>query len=79
MIYGLNAGPGYSNKRSRSSTPPFFPAQPAAAFGNSTRFNPKLRLFPNYNENMSLAKSIVIREQMRVDFRWEGFNVFNRT
>jgi len=48
------------------------------AFGNSTRFNPKLRLFPNYNENMSLAKSFVIREQMRFDFRWEAFNVFNR-
>jgi hypothetical protein len=57
----------------------FFPPQPTNAFGNSTRFNPKLRLFPNYNENMALAKSFVIREQMRVDFRWEGFNVFNRT
>jgi hypothetical protein len=56
----------------------FFPAQPVDRFGNSTRFNPKLRLFPNYNENMSLAKSFAIHEQMRVDFRWEAFNVFNR-
>jgi hypothetical protein len=56
----------------------FFPTQPTDRFGNSTRYNPKLRQFPNYNENMSLAKSFVIREQMRVDFRWEAFNLFNR-
>ena len=56
----------------------FFPAQPTNAFGNSTRFNPKLRQFPNYNENMSLAKTFVVREQMRLDFRWEAFNILNR-
>jgi hypothetical protein len=56
----------------------FFPAQPTDRFGNSTRFNPKLRQFPNYGENMSLAKSFPIREQMRIDFRWEAFNMFNR-
>ncbi len=56
----------------------FFPAQPSDRVGNSTRANPKLREFPNYNENISLAKSIPIREQMRIDFRWEAFNVFNR-
>ena len=27
---------------------------------------------------MSFAKSFPIREQMRMDFRWEAFNVFNR-
>src|SRR5215471_17085689 len=56
----------------------FFPVQPTDRFGNATRFNPKLRQFPNYNENMALGKSFVIREQMRVDFRWEAFNEFNR-
>ena len=26
----------------------------------------------------SLAKSINLREQMRIDFRWEAFNLLNR-
>ena len=34
--------------------------------------------FPNYNENLSVSKSFPIREQMRVDFRAEAFNAFNR-
>jgi hypothetical protein len=40
--------------------------------------NPKLRQFPNYNENISVAKSFPIHEQIRLDFRAEAFNVFNR-
>jgi hypothetical protein len=55
-----------------------FPAQPNA-FGNATRYNPKVRAFPNYNENISLAKTFRFTEDFRLDFRWEAFNLFNRT
>jgi hypothetical protein len=54
-----------------------FPAQPIN-FGNATRFNPKLREFGNYNENVSLAKTFRVTERMRLDFRAEAFNLFNR-
>ena len=56
----------------------FFPAQPANTFGNMTRYNPKFRAFPNYNENFSLAKTFPVHEQIRLDFRAEMFNAFNR-
>ncbi len=55
-----------------------FPVQPDA-FGNVTRFNPKIRAFPSFTENISLAKSFSITEKLRLDFRWEVFNLFNRT
>jgi hypothetical protein len=47
-------------------------------FGNATRFNPKVRQFPNLNENLAVARSFPIRESVRMEFRAEGFNVFNR-
>jgi hypothetical protein len=56
-----------------------FPAQPAAGFGNETRFNPKLRSRPLFSENVSFAKSFNFTESKRLDFRWEAFNLFNRT
>jgi len=56
----------------------FFPAQPANTFGNMTRYNPKFRDFANLNENLSFSKSIPIKEQIRLDFRAEMFNAFNR-
>jgi hypothetical protein len=59
--------------------PAAFPTQPIAAFGNETRFNPKQRAFPLFSENLSLAKSFYITETKRIDFRWEAFNLFNRT
>lgn len=46
--------------------------------GNETRLNPKARQFPNFTENVSVAKSFPIREQVRLDFRAEAFNVLNR-
>jgi hypothetical protein len=55
-----------------------FPAQPNA-FGNATRFNPKVRSFPIFMENISIAKTFRIKEDFRLDFRWEVFNLFNRT
>ena len=48
------------------------------AFGNATRFNPKLRQFPNLNENLSLTRIFPIKESVRMEFRAEAFNIFNR-
>ena len=56
-----------------------FPTQPAGLLGNSTRYNPKLRSFPNLNENVSLGKAFPVTEHLRLDFRAEAFNIFNRT
>ena len=54
-----------------------FPAQPIG-FGNMTRHNPKVRTFPIYNENLSLAKKFALTERLALDFRWEAFNLLNR-
>ena len=63
----------------------FFPAQVGAQFsgttqyfGNQTRYNPKFRQFPNLSENLSVAKGFTITEKIRLDFRAEAFNAFNR-
>jgi hypothetical protein len=60
-----------------------FPFQGSASstlntIGNATRFNPKLRFFNNLNENMSVTRTFRIKEQSRLEFRAEAFNVFNR-
>jgi len=47
-------------------------------FGNVTRYNPRVRQFPNLNENVSVARSFPIHESIRMEFRAEAFNVFNR-
>ena len=58
----------------------FFGAQPTTGFGNETRFNPKMRGWPGFNENFSLARGINLHgEHKRIDFRWEAFNLLNRT
>ena len=63
----------------------FFPSQVGTQFtgttqyfGNMTRYNPKFRQFPNLTENISLTKSFRIHESVRLDFRAEAFNAFNR-
>ncbi|MBI1738135.1 MAG: hypothetical protein HYR58_02675, partial [Acidobacteria bacterium] len=59
----------------------WFPLQPRNQVGNMTRNNPKMRNFPIFNEDVSLAKTLTISEARRstVDVRFEGFNVLNRT
>ena len=47
-------------------------------FGNMTRYNPKLRQFANKNENVSVTRTFKIHESIRMEFRAEAFNVFNR-
>jgi hypothetical protein len=47
-------------------------------FGNATRYNPKVRQFPNLTENMSVTRIFPIHESIRMEFRAEAFNVFNR-
>ncbi len=49
-----------------------------ATFGNAPRYNGGCRQFPNYNENLSLNRKIRITEKLNIDFRMEGFNIFNR-
>jgi Carboxypeptidase regulatory-like domain/TonB dependent receptor len=59
-----------------------FPTQGAGTalngFGNETRYNPLVRQFGNYNENLSVARTFPIRENVRMEFRAEAFNLLNR-
>lgn len=55
------------------------PIQPVDRPGNLTRYNPKARFDSNLTENLSLAKSFKFTESVKIDFRAEAFNVFNRT
>jgi hypothetical protein len=55
-----------------------FPSQPNYLLGNATRYNPIVRNFPNLNENVSLGKTFLLGERLRLDFRAEAFNLFNR-
>jgi hypothetical protein len=47
--------------------------------GTITRYNPKLRNTPGFSESFSFARSITFKEAKRLDFRWEIFNLLNRT
>jgi hypothetical protein len=57
----------------------WFGTQSTTALGNSTRYNPDVRYLPGYNENLSLSRAIKLSESKHIDFRWESFNILNRT
>jgi hypothetical protein len=56
----------------------FFGTQPTDRLGTNTRYNPKIRNFPIFNESVSLGRAISIREKLRLDLRVEAFNILNR-
>jgi Carboxypeptidase regulatory-like domain len=58
--------------------PAAFPTQPNYLLGNATRYNPLVRAFPMFNENVSLGKTFLLTERFHLDFRAEAFNLFNR-
>jgi hypothetical protein len=49
-----------------------------AGFGNATRNNPKVRTPWLLNENFSVSKNFPITERIKLTFRAEAFNIFNR-
>ena len=51
----------------------------AFALGNAPNTLPDARGFPYYNENISVLKNTRIFESLLVQFRAEGYNIFNRT
>jgi hypothetical protein len=55
-----------------------FSQPPIGTLGNAPRLNADVRRFWNLSENVSLAKSVTISSQFRVDVRAEVFNLFNR-
>lgn len=68
----------FDPNKERYLDPAAFPAQPAGVLGNATRYNPAVRAFPNFNENVSLGKSFLFTERFKLDFRAEAFNLLNR-
>jgi Carboxypeptidase regulatory-like domain len=76
-------GATYSGKFDPGASSFFQPAswfgtQPTTSLGNATRYNPKIRYLPNLGESVSLSRSITLKEQKHLDFRWETFNLLNR-
>jgi len=52
--------------------------QPVGQLGNAPRINGDVRRFWNLSENVSLAKTISMTQQVRLDVRAEVFNLLNR-
>jgi hypothetical protein len=46
-------------------------------FGNAPRLNGATRSPGRFRENISLARTIPIKERAHLDFRWEIYNLFN--
>jgi hypothetical protein len=53
-------------------------AQPVGTLGNAPRRNGDIRRFWNQAENISIAKTVTLSNQLRLDIRAEVFNLFNR-
>ncbi len=79
--YGGSFDPSTNNRFVPYGSGPF-PLQGSTtglnSIANETRYNPKARNFPNLNENLSVTRTFPIREKLRLEFRAEAFNVFNR-
>jgi hypothetical protein len=59
---GTQAGGKFDPQTDRFIQPAsFFGPQPTDRPGNETRYNSKLRQFPNFSENVSLAKTIPLK------------------
>ncbi len=56
----------------------FFGTQPTDRFGNTTVNNPKMRSWPTLSEDISISRSIRLKESIRFEIRGESFNLFNR-
>jgi len=72
------AGDSFDPARDKYLSAAAFPVQPVGVLGNSPRKNATVRVFPTLNENVSVAKGFHVTERVRIDFRAEAFNVFNR-
>jgi hypothetical protein len=57
----------------------FFPVQSTTSFGNSTRYNPDFRTWPQFNEDLGVSRIFSIKEKARIEVRAEAFNILNRT
>jgi hypothetical protein len=52
--------------------------QPVGQLGNAPRINGDVRRFWNLTENLSVAKTVTVNDDLRLDVRIEAFNLFDR-